>query len=80
MKATAVSYKMDVNRKLMLQRKHKSTIEDDRPKTKSRKYNDSYLDFGSHLSCRMARKNLSVLFAERYWPVRACYLISLNVI
>ena len=46
MKATAVSYKMDVNRKLMLQRKHKSTIEDDRPKTKSRKYNDSYLDFG----------------------------------
>ena len=37
---------MDVNSKLMLQFKHKSAIKDDRPKTKSRKYNDSYLDFG----------------------------------
>ena len=37
---------MDVNSKLMLQFKRKSAIEDDRPKKKSRKYRDSYLDFG----------------------------------
>ena len=44
-KNTPVSYKMDVNSKLMLQFKCKSAIEDDRPKKKSYKYNDSYLDF-----------------------------------
>jgi len=39
---------MGVNRKLMLQPKRKSAIEGDidRPKKKSRKYNDQYLDFG----------------------------------
>ena len=37
---------MDVNSMLMLQFKRKSAIEDDRPKKKSRKYSDSYLDFG----------------------------------
>ena len=37
---------MDVNSKLMLQFKRKSAIEDDRPKKKSYKYSDSYLDFG----------------------------------
>ena len=43
---TPVSYKMDVNSKLMLQFKRKSAIKDDRPKKKSYKYSDSYLDFG----------------------------------
>ena len=42
-KKTPVSYKMDVNSKLMLQYKRKSAIEDDRPKKKSCK--GSYLDF-----------------------------------
>ena len=45
-KNTAVSYKMDVNSKLMLQFKSKSEIEDDRPKKKSHKYRHNYLDFG----------------------------------
>ena len=33
---------MDVNKKLMLQPKCKSSIEDDKSKKKSRKYNESY--------------------------------------
>ena len=37
---------MDVNSKLMLQAKRKSSIGDDKPKKKSRKYSDTYLDFG----------------------------------
>ena len=37
---------MDVNSKLMLQVKRKSAIEYDKPKKKSHKYSDSYLDFG----------------------------------
>jgi len=64
MKATVVSHKVDVNKKLILQPKRKSVIENDRPKKKSCKYNDSYL--GPRLSCRTERKNLSVLFASRY--------------
>jgi len=32
MKATVVSYKVDVNRKIILQPKRKSAIENDRPK------------------------------------------------
>jgi len=46
MKATGVSYKVDVNRKLMLQHKRKSTTENDRPKRKPSKYNNSHLDVG----------------------------------
>ena len=37
---------MDVNSKLMLQFTRKSAIEDYKPKKKSLKYSDSYLDFG----------------------------------
>ena len=37
---------MDVNSKLMLQAKRKSSIGDDKPKKKSRKYSNTYLDFG----------------------------------
>ena len=37
---------MDVNKKLMLQPKCKSSIEDDKSKKKSRKYNESYLSYG----------------------------------
>ena len=40
-KNTEVSYKMDVNSKLMLQFKRKSAIEDDSPKKKSYKYSNS---------------------------------------
>ena len=45
MKDTAVRCKVDVNRKIILQPKRKSAIENDRPKKKSCKYNDSYLGF-----------------------------------
>ena len=44
-KNIAVSYKMDLSSKLMLQFKRKSAIEDDRPKKKSHKYSDSNLFF-----------------------------------
>ena len=37
---------MDVNSKLMLQAKRKSSIGNDKPKKKSRKYSGTYLDFG----------------------------------
>ena len=37
---------MDGNSKLMLQAKHKSSIKGDKPKKKSRKSSDTYLDFG----------------------------------
>ena len=37
---------MDVNNKPSLRFKRKSAIEDDRPKKKSSKFSDSYLDFG----------------------------------
>ena len=37
---------MDVNSKLMLKAKRKSSIGDDKPKKKSREYSDTYLDFG----------------------------------
>ena len=69
---------MDVNSKLMLQAKCKSSIGDDKPKKKSHKYSDAYLDFGSRLSCKTVRNNLSALFATRYWPVRVCYRTNLN--
>ena len=38
--------KMDVNSKLMLKAKRKNSTEDDKPRKKSRKYSDNYLDFG----------------------------------
>ena len=63
-----------------MQFKRKSAIKDDRPKKKSRKYSDSYLDFGFTFILQNGEESLSVLFAARYWPVRACYLISLNII
>ena len=75
-----VSCKVDVIRKLTLQHKRKSAIENGRPKSKPRKYNNSHLDVGSHLSCRTERNNLSVLFEARYWPAEACYQICFNVI
>jgi len=71
MKATVFSYKMDVSRKLMLQPKPKSAIENDRPKINVASI--TTVIWGSHLSCRMERKNANVLFAARYWPVKACY-------
>ena len=37
---------MDVNSKLMLKAKRKNSTEDDKPRKKSRKYSDNYLDFG----------------------------------
>ena len=37
---------MDGNSKLMLQAKHKSLIKGDKPKKKSRKYSETYFDFG----------------------------------
>jgi len=46
MKATVVSYKVDVNRKLTLQHKRKSAIEKDRHERKPRKHNNSHLDAG----------------------------------
>ena len=69
---------MGVNSKLMLQFKRNSAIEGDRPKEKFSKYSSSYLDFGFTFILQNGEEKL--LFAARYWPVRACYLISLNVI
>ena len=63
----------------MLQLKRKSAIEDDRPKKKSRKYSDSYLDFGFTFilqekpQCVICSK---VLANESMLPNR----LSLNVI
>ena len=37
---------MDGNSKLLLQAKHKSSIKGNKPKKKSRKYSETYLDFG----------------------------------
>ena len=61
---TVVSYKVDVNRKLILQIKQKSAIENDKPKNKCCKHNDNYLAFT--FTFITERKNLSVLFAARY--------------
>jgi len=36
------------------------------------------LIWGSRLSCRMQKKNYSVLFAERYWPVKGWNQRSLS--
>ena len=44
MKATVVSYKVDADRNLMLQRRRKSAIGNDRPKITHRKFNNSHLD------------------------------------
>jgi len=46
MKATVVSYEVDANRKQMFQHKRKSAIENNSPKRKPRKYNNSHLDVG----------------------------------
>ena len=69
---------MDVNSKLTLQAKRKSLTEDDKSKKKSRKYSDTYLNFGFQFILQNGEKNLSALFATRYWPVRACCQINLN--
>jgi len=56
----------------MLQHNRKAAIENGRPEKKSRKCNNSYLDVGF----TRKEKNLSVLFAGKFWPVKACYQIS----
>jgi len=46
-----------------LQPKRKSKIENNRPKRKSRKYKDSFLDFWFTFSLQNKEEDLSVLFA-----------------
>jgi len=80
MKATIVSYKVDVNKKIMLQHKHKSAIKMTGLKGNLTSITIVSWMLGSHLSCRTERNNLSVFFAARYWPTEVCYQISFNVI
>jgi len=47
MKATIVSYEVDVNRKLIFQRKHISAIENNKSEKKPRKYNNCYSHAGT---------------------------------
>jgi len=61
--ATVVSYKLNLNKKIILQPKRKSKIENNRPKRKSRKYKDSFLDFWFTFSLQNKEEDLSVLFA-----------------
>jgi len=63
----------------MLQPKRKSALENYMPEKKSRKYNNSYLDFWFTFTLHNRGENLSLLFAASYGPVIACYQISLNV-
>ena len=44
------------------------------------KYNDSDLDFGFTFILQNGEEKPNALYAARYWPVRACYIICLNVI
>ena len=69
---------MDVNSKLILQAKRKSAIGDDKPKKKSRKYSDTYLDFGFTFILQNSEEKPQCVICNKYWPVRVCYRTNLN--
>ena len=57
---------MDVNSKLMLKAKRKNSTEDDKPRKKSRKYSDNYLDFGFTFVLQNGEEKPHWLFATKY--------------
>jgi len=75
---TVVSYKVDVNRKLILQTKHKSAIENDKPKNKCCKHNDNYLAF-TFIFYNGEEKSQCIV-CSKVQVLKACYQISLSVI
>ena len=56
---------MDVNSKLMLQAKRKSLIEDYKPKKKSRKYSDTYLDCGFKFILKNVREKPQCIICNK---------------
>ena len=75
---TVVSYKVDVNRKLILQIKQKSAIENDKPKNKCCKHNDNYLAF--RFIFYNGEEKSQCIVCSKVQVLKACYQISLSVI